>query len=173
MLKFLFYLENSLSSWETCKLKNNLKSHWEFIPRMSSTVIYDGCNSTEAWTSLAFPSSVTVLAERKRKTHYILQFILKVLQNSHTRGNKEHQFSGSHLQPQQKPATPTADAPLRLKASITGFAVSIPFACTFNSKCENQTKCVTIYKIKSHFLFIWHNIWFTNQKPFRLQKPNI
>jgi len=34
---------------------------------MSSTVIYDGCNSTEAWISSGLARLVTILAERKRK----------------------------------------------------------------------------------------------------------
>ena len=129
------------------QIKKNLR-YWEFIPRMSSTVIYDGCNSTEAWTSLAFPRLVTILAESKRKKHSTLWIIPKVTRNwkiTHRRGNKEHQFSESHSPPQQKPATPTAEKPLLFKASITGFAASKPSSYKFNMHAYTS-ECITIYK---------------------------
>lgn len=44
------------------------------------------------------------------------------------RGDKEHQIGGRHSPPQQKPAAPIAVTPLLFKASITGFATSIPFS---------------------------------------------
>jgi len=45
-------------------IKSSLNIEKSYIPRTSSTVIYDGCNSTEAWVRLAVARPVTVLAEK-------------------------------------------------------------------------------------------------------------
>jgi len=139
-----------------CKLRNNLK-YWEFLPRMSSTVIYDGCNSTEAWTSLVFPRLVTVLAESKRENSTFWELFQRWPEIAKLQIGEEikNTDSESHSPPQQKPATPTAETPFLFKAWIIGFASSELFPYKFNMQCKHRTKCGAAFK-NWQFAFMWN-----------------